>query len=209
MKIKDVLLNAFAAKQMVLGESLGNYNYRRRTNSNEVYQLEAIDFDKAIQILQMNNKRAGVKEFSLLKEEFLSFAVEGKYPADEEYQVYEFIRKLRETATKRLSDVETRKIRKMIDETWDITALENKANNIRKFYTKLQEATDYKAQIAILQKQDELQTTFIKDRQDWLKTQVDENEATLDSLDASDWEEYNHLYECFREQMKELNQYYD
>lgn len=201
-----MLLNTFAAKQMVLAESLDNYNHRRKPN--EIYQLEAIDFDKAIQILQMNGKKAGVKEFSLLKEEFLTFAAEGKYPSNLDYQVYEFISKLRETATKRLSNVETRKINKMIDETWDYETLDKNSENIRNFFTQLSEPTDFKARIAELQQQDKIQTIFINDRQEWLKTQVNENEATLDSLDASDWEEYNHLYECYKEQMKEFNPYY-
>ena len=71
MKIKEVFLNAFAAKSINVPETTTGY-YNRRNQMNKIFELEVEDFDKAIQLMMLNNKKAGVKEFTLLKEEFLT-----------------------------------------------------------------------------------------------------------------------------------------
>ena len=92
MKIKEQFLNAFAAKNLNI-PNMDIGHYRRSYNDfNDVYQLEVDDFDKAIQIMQMNNKKAGVKEFTLLKEEFQTLAAEGKKLDVDDY-CPEFIKK--------------------------------------------------------------------------------------------------------------------
>ena len=107
MKIKEQFLNAFAAKNLNI-PNMDIGHYRSYNDFNDVYQLEVDDFDKAIQIMQMNNKKAGVKELPL-KEEFLTYAAEGKYPTAKDYKPDNFVDKIEEVAIKRLSDVENAK----------------------------------------------------------------------------------------------------
>jgi len=205
MKIKEQFLNAFAAKNLNIPD-MEISHYRRSYNDfNQVYELETADFDKAIQIMQMNNKKAGIKEFTLLKEEFLTNAAEGKYPEARDYQPDKFVDKIEEVATKRLSDVEKRKVKQQIKSYWDTKKLMENSTNICKLmqsWNKNPAALDETIKRLTAVKQ--LKVDKQKDIVEWLKTQVDENEATLDGLDKVDWEEFNHLNDSWNEQISDM-----
>ena len=49
-----------------------------------------------------------------------------------------------------------------------------------------------------------MQTQFWNDRFAWMKLQSEENEATLDELDASDWEEMMTTINFYEENLKEF-----
>ena len=102
--------DAFAAKSINVPETTTGY-YNRRNQMNKIFELEVEDFDKAIQLMMLNNK-AGVKEFTLLKEEFQTLAAEGKKLDVDDYCPSNLLK--RWAATKRLSDVEKRKVEKQI-----------------------------------------------------------------------------------------------
>jgi hypothetical protein len=92
-------------------ELLCSGRINHRVNSQQIWFLEEEDFDTAIQLLIKFNKKNAVKEYQLLKEEFVA----------DELSHYEkdpsgFVRNLVETATKRMSAVEARRIRKEIAE---------------------------------------------------------------------------------------------
>lgn len=205
MKIKEQFLNAFAAKSISVPETHGYYN--RRQQMNKIFELELEDFDKAIQLMMLNNKKAGVKEFTLLKEEFQTLVAEGQKLDETDYYPTEFVEKVEETATKRLSDVEKRKVRKQIKEWWDLDELRQKAEFINKFFTSYTKQVDYGERIQQLEGAKKMQEDFWKDRVEWMKTQVDENEATLDTLDASDWEEMMTSIDFYQENLKEYRVY--
>lgn len=205
MKIKEQFLNAFAAKSISVPETHGYYN--RRQQMNKIFELELEDFDKAIQLMMLNNKKAGVKEFTLLKEEFQTLVAEGQKLNETDYYPTEFVEKVEETATKRLSDVEKRKVRKQIKEWWDLDELRQKAEFINKFFTSYTKQVDYGERIQQLEGAKKMQEDFWKDRVEWMKTQVDENEATLDTLDASDWEEMMTSIDFYQENLKEYRVY--
>ena len=205
MKIKEQFLNAFAAKSISVPETHGYYN--RRQQMNKIFELELEDFDKAIQIMMLNNKKVGVKEFTLLKEEFQTLVAEGQKLNETDYYPTEFVEKVEETATKRLSDVEKRKVRKQIKEWWDLDELRQKAEFINKFFTSYTKQVDYGERIQQLEGAKKMQEDFWKDRVEWMKTQVDENEATLDTLDASDWEEMMTSIDFYQENLKEYRVY--
>tara|TARA_Y100000361_G_scaffold112849_1_gene103159 strand:+ start:197 stop:814 length:618 start_codon:yes stop_codon:yes gene_type:complete len=202
MKIKEQFLTAFALKQLQVPEC-GNY-YRGRNLVNKIYELETEDFDKAIQLMMLNNKKAGVKEFTLLKEEFQSLTAEGKKLNVDDYDPIHFVDKIEETATKRLSDVEKRKVKKQIKSWWDLNRLQESAENINTFFTRFTKQVDYADKIKQLEVLQNMQNEFWKDRTEWMTTQVDENEATLDTLDASDWEEMLDSIKFYDENMKEF-----
>ena len=205
MKIKEQFLNAFAAKSISVPETHGYYN--RRQQMNKIFELELEDFDKAIQLMMLNNKKAGVKEFTLLKEEFQTLVAEGQKLNETDYYPTEFVEKVEETATKRLSDVEKRKVRKQIKEWWDLDELRQKAEFINKFFTSYTKQVDYGERIQQLEGAKKMQEDFWKDRVEWMKTQVDENEATLNTLDASDWEEMMTSIDFYQENLKEYRVY--
>ena len=205
MKIKEQFLNAFAAKSISVPETHGYYN--RRQQMNKIFELELEDFDKAIQLMMLNNKKAGVKEFTLLKEEFQTLVAEGQKLNETDYYPTEFVEKVEETATKRLSDVEKRKVRKQIKEWWDLDELRQKAEFINRFFTSYTKQVDYGERIQQLEGAKKMQEDFWKDRVEWMKTQVDENEATLDTLDASDWEEMMTSIDFYQENLKEYRVY--
>ena len=100
MKIKD---------DIKLGLTTGSINSRC-----EIWELEDTDFDKAIQILIKHNKKSAIKEYQLLKEEFIAGELEW-YDVD----THRFIRNLTECATKRTSEVEGRRVRKDIQNTFN------------------------------------------------------------------------------------------
>ena len=203
MKIKEVFLNAFAAKSINVPETTTGY-YNRRNQMNKIFELEVEDFDKAIQLMMLNNKKAGVKEFTLLKEEFLTLAAEGKKLDVDDYCPSEFIKKVEETATKRLSDVEKRKVEKQIKEWWNLKELREKAEFIYKFFYSYPEQVDYDAKIKQYEGLKKMQTQFWNDRFAWMKLQSEENEAGLDELDASDWEEMMTTINFYEENLKEF-----
>jgi len=80
----------------------------------DIWELENADFDKAIQILIKFNKKNAVKEYQMLKEEFITGELDWY-----EVETSRFIRNLNECATKRLSDVEARRVRKEISNTFN------------------------------------------------------------------------------------------
>lgn len=82
-----------------------------RGSQAEVWFLEAEDFDTAIQLLIKFNKKNAVKEYQLLKEEFVNDEL-SKWEKDPD----RFVLNLVETATKRMSAVEARRIKKEIEE---------------------------------------------------------------------------------------------
>jgi hypothetical protein len=80
-----------------------------RSSEADVFEIEASDFDKAIQLLIKYNKKAGVKEYQMLKEAFVLGELN-----DYETKPNSFVRNLIETATKRTSSIEHRRIQSEI-----------------------------------------------------------------------------------------------
>ena len=109
-----------------------------------------------------------------------------------------------ETATKRLSDVEKRKVEKQIKEWWNLKELREKAEFIYKFFYSYPEQVDYDAKIKQYEGLKKMQTQFWNDRFAWMKLQSEENEAGLDELDASDWEEMMTTINFYEENLKEF-----
>jgi len=114
MKIKD---------DIKLGLTTGSVN-----SCCDIWELEETDFDKAIQILIKFNKKSAIREYQLLKEEF-------NYGEPEWYDVDtdRFIRNLVQCATKRTSEVEARRIRKEIQNTFN----QSHMNSLEKFIRKI------------------------------------------------------------------------
>ena len=83
---------------------------KTRGLSEGLWFLEAEDFDTAIQLLIKFNKKNAVKEYQLLKEEFVNDELD-RWEKDPD----RFVRSLVETATKRMSAVEARRIKKEIE----------------------------------------------------------------------------------------------
>ena len=100
MKIKE---------EIKLGLTTGEINSRT-----DIWELELADFNVAIHLLMKHNKKSAVKEYQMLKEEFQDGDLDSWY-----YDVGRFTRNLIESATKRSSAVETRRIRKEIDSVFD------------------------------------------------------------------------------------------
>ena len=89
----------------------------------DIWELEESDFDKAIQLLFKHNKKTAVKEYQLLKEDFINGELDS-WDRDAE----RFTRNLQETALKRRTGVEARRIRKDILNVFDE---DNKDNMLR------------------------------------------------------------------------------
>lgn len=100
MKIKE---------EIKLGLNTGEIN-----SHEDIWELELADFDKAIQLLIKHNKKSAIKEYQMLKEEFQDGEVDSWY-----YDVSRFTSNLLESATKRSSAIEIRRIRKEIDSVFD------------------------------------------------------------------------------------------
>ena len=89
----------------------------------DIWELEESDFDKAIQLLFKHNKKTAVKEYQLLKEDFINGELDS-WDRDAD----RFTRNLQETALKRRTGVEARRIRKDIYNVFDE---DNKDNMLR------------------------------------------------------------------------------
>jgi len=89
----------------------------------DIWELEESDFDKAIQLLFKHNKKTAVKEYQLLKEDFINGELDS-WDRDAD----RFTRNLQETALKRRTGVEARRIRKDINNVFDE---DNKDNMLR------------------------------------------------------------------------------
>lgn len=100
MKIKE---------EIKLGLNTGEIN-----SHEDIWELELADFDKAIQLLIKHNKKSAIKEYQMLKEEFQDGERDSWY-----YDVSRFTSNLLESATKRSSAIEIRRIRKEIDSVFD------------------------------------------------------------------------------------------
>jgi len=82
-----------------------------KSSAEKLWVLEAEDFDTAIQLLIKFNKKSAVREYQLLKEEFVNGELNW-WDKDPD----RFVLNLIESATKRMSAVEARRIRKEIEE---------------------------------------------------------------------------------------------
>ena len=100
MKIKE---------EIKLGLNTGEIN-----SHEDIWELELADFDKAIQLLIKHNKKSAIKEYQMLKEEFQDGERDSLY-----FDVSRFTRNLLESASKRSSAIEIRRIRKEIDSVFD------------------------------------------------------------------------------------------
>lgn len=100
MKIKE---------EIKLGLNTGEIN-----SHEDIWELELADFDKAIQLLIKHNKKSAIKEYQMLKEEFQDGERDSFY-----FDVSRFTRNLLESASKRSSAIEIRRIRKEIDSVFD------------------------------------------------------------------------------------------
>lgn len=100
MKIKE---------EIKLGLNTGEIN-----SHEDIWELELADFDKAIQLLIKHNKKSAIKEYQMLKEEFQDGERDSWY-----FDVSRFTRNLLESASKRSSAIEIRRIRKEIDSVFD------------------------------------------------------------------------------------------
>ena len=190
MRIKPEFINAFANKKFVEVVRRGS-----------IWELEANDFDNAINILMLNNKKAGVKEFQLLKEEFVCSEVK---PTTDEYFAFRFVQHLTDVATKRMSDVEARKVKKSIDGLWDTDAMRSIQANYIKVKNAYEEYADYQIQLERAKEYANISEAMMKSISCWMEQEVDEYEGSLENLKENDWEEILHEVDAYEEEIRTI-----
>ena len=149
-------------EEIKLGLNTGEIN-----SHEDVWELELADFDKAIQILIKHNKKSAVKEYQMLKEEFQEGELDSWY-----YDVNRFTRNLLESATKRSSAIETRRIRKEIESVFD----DNHKNDLERFIKQIagvySSSASHKKQIEYHTKSLEIVEQKISALNDWFNTEA-------------------------------------
>ena len=200
MKIKNEFIEAFNSQKLIPLEGGGNrYRY-----GIELFTLEAKDFDKAIDLLKVFNKKAGVKEFELLKSEFIS----GNNQEDRLYQPDKFVKHLKEVLTKRMSSVESRIAEKKVDEVWkfdDANTVEEAYRNVSsKFNSIINCEVEHRNHIQYMERVLKLKLEFIQDVKSLLKEEIEENDSSLETLTINDWKDVSHIVECFNNQLSDL-----
>lgn len=149
-------------EEIKLGLNTGEIN-----SHEDVWELELADFDKAIQILIKHNKKSAVKEYQMLKEEFQEGELDSWY-----YDVNRFTRNLLESATKRSSAIETRRIRKEIESVFD----DNHKNDLERFIKQIagvySSSVSHKKQIEYHTKSLEIVEQKISALNDWFNTEA-------------------------------------
>ena len=149
-------------EEIKLGLNTGEINSHA-----DVWELELADFDKAIQILIKHNKKSAVKEYQMLKEEFQEGELDSWY-----YDVNRFTRNLLESATKRSSAIETRRIRKEIESVFD----DNHKNDLERFIKQIagvySSSVSHKKQIEYHTKSLEIVEQKISALNDWFNTEA-------------------------------------
>lgn len=149
-------------EEIKLGLNTGEIN-----SHTDVWELELADFDKAIQILIKHNKKSAIKEYQMLKEEFQEGELDSWY-----YDVNRFTRNLLESASKRSSAIETRRIRKDIESTFDDkhkTDLERFIKSVAEVYSS---KVSYQRQVEYLTKSLGIIEQKISALNEWFNTEA-------------------------------------
>ena len=172
MKVKDGLIGFLYS---------GHIN--DRGSEKELWSLEAEDFDTAIQLLIQFNKKNAVKEYQYLKEEFINDELNGYYKDPDR-----FVRNLIETATKRMTAVEARRVRKKIENKFPADVRTQYSRVIMKlgqvFYDNLyhKHYAEYHKKLGLIY--DEKASAL----KEWI-TKQEEKENLLVEMSAGDFEE--------------------
>ena len=154
-----------------------------RGSHKELWLLEAEDFDTAIQLLIKYNKKNAVKEYQLLKEEYL----DGKLEWYEE-DPNRFVVNLIGAATKRMSNVEARRIRKEVEEKFPSDERKQYSSVVLKlgqvFYDALyhKHFAEYHKKLSLIYDQ---KSSALKE---WI-TKQEENGNLLVEMSSADFEE--------------------
>lgn len=184
MKIGNEFKEAFASQKLIPTDSPSRSRYNAPL---QIFTLEASDFDKAIDLLKVFNKKAGVKEFQLLKDEFIS----GKNCDDAVYSPNKFVQHLKDVLTKRMSDVESRIALSKVNDIWnfdearDIDAAYKRISS--KYHAYINCREEFKDLMEHQEHMMKIKLEFIEDIKSWLKEEVEENESSLDTLTINDW----------------------
>lgn len=198
MKIKNELIEAFSNQKLIPTE------YRRYRGSLNVCELEVSDFDKAIDLLKVFGKRAGIKEFELLKSEFTS----GRHE-DSIYEPDNFVELLKDVITKRMSGIERRIALDKVNATWDLEKFEMISENyyfIANQYAEFQKKVlQYEALVNYHEQMNKYEKQVLMDIETWLKTEVEENESSIQSLSDNDWEDIRHQVACGNETIEMIS----
>ena len=201
MKIKNEFIEAFSSQKLVST----NQPSKRYNRSLDVFTLEAKDFDKAIDLLKVFNRKAGVKEFELLKSEFVS----GSNCEDRIYSPNNFVEHLKDVLTKRMSDVESRIALKKVDDAWNFDEAYEIDNAYKRVSYKYHEFINCKEkherQVKYQESMLKIKLELVEDIKSWMKEEVEENENSLDALSINDWNDISHILECCSERLEELH----
>lgn len=159
----------------------GKISYRKPET--DVFVIEASDFDKAIQLLIKYNKKAGVKEYQMLKEAFVLGEL-----SEYETKPNIFVRHLIETATKRTSSIERRRIQSDVYAMYPTSEREKFSESIGKisevfnsYNNQKHLANWYKLMLAITEQK-------VSALQEWMFNQGTEGKS-IREMSADDFQE--------------------
>jgi len=154
-----------------------------RGSHKELWLLEAEDFDTAIQLLIKFNKKNAVKEYQLLKEEYLDGKLEW-YEEDPD----RFVVNLIETATKRMSAVEARRIRKEVEEKFPSDKRKQYSSVVLKLGQVFYDALYHKHYAEYHKSLSSIYEQKVSALQEWITTQ-EANGNLLVEMTSADFEE--------------------